>query len=102
MGGGDVKLMAAVGAWAGEQHVIAILLASALAGGALAIVYMIAEGAVMRTLRNTLILVQHHATSGLRPHPDINVQESGTTSVPFGIAIAVGTLFCVGSALLRR
>ncbi len=102
MGGGDMKLMAAVGAWAGVQQVTPILLAAALAGGVLAIGYMIADGTVGRTLSNSIILVRHHLTSGLRPHPQINVQESGTTRVPFGIAIAIGTLFCAGSALLRR
>ena len=102
MGGGDVKLMAAVGAWAGMNQVVPILLAAALAGGVLAIVYMIADGNVSRTLRNSIVLLHHHLTFGLVPHPQINVQESGTTRVPFGIAIAMGTLFCAGSALLRR
>lgn len=102
MGGGDVKLMAAVGAWAGVKQVTPILLAAALAGGVLAVVYMIADGTVGRTLRNTMTLVQHHLTLGFRSHPQINVQNSGTTRVPFGIAIAAGTLVCAGSVLLRR
>jgi prepilin peptidase CpaA len=102
MGGGDVKLMAAVGAWAGLNQAVPILLAAALAGGVLAIVYMIANRSVGRTLLNSVVLVRHHLTFGLSPHPQINVQESGTTRVPFGIAIAMGTLFCAGSALLRR
>ena len=102
MGGGDVKLMAAAGAWAGVQQVTPILLAAALAGGVLAVFYMIADGTVGRTFCNSLIVVRHHLTSGLRPHPQINVRESGTTRVPFGIAIAIGTLFCAGSTLLRR
>ena len=102
MGGGDVKLMAAVGAWVGVGQVTPILLASALAGGVLAILYMIAYGTILRTLRNTLILAQHHLTSGLTPHPELNIQESGTTRVPFGVAIAAGTLFCAASALFRR
>ncbi len=102
MGGGDVKLMAAVGAWVGMNQVVPILLAAALAGRVLAIVYMIADGSVGRTLRNSIVLLHHHLTFGLVPHPQINVQESGTTRVPFGIAIAMGTLFCAGSALLRR
>jgi prepilin peptidase CpaA len=102
MGGGDVKLMAAVGAWAGVKQVTPILLAAALSGGVLALIYMIADGSVSRTLRNCATLVRHHFRFGPRPHPQINVQESGTTRVPFGVAIAVGTLFCAGSALLRR
>jgi prepilin peptidase CpaA len=102
MGGGDVKLMAAVGAWAGVGQVTPILLVAALAGGVLAIAYMIVDGTVLRTLRNTIVLAQHHLTAGLRPHPELNIQESGTTRVPFGVAIAAGTLFCAVSALLRR
>lgn len=102
MGGGDVKLMAAVGAWVGVGEVAPILLVAALAGGVLAIVYMIANGTVVRTLRNSVILMQHHVTSGLQPHPQLNIQESGTTRVPFGVAIAAGTVFCAVSAFLRR
>jgi prepilin peptidase CpaA len=102
MGGGDVKLMAAVGTWAGVQQVTPILLAAALAGGVLAVIYMFAYGTVSRTFRNSLVLLHHHVTSGLQPHPELNVQKSGTTRVPFGVAIAAGTLFCAASALLRR
>jgi len=102
MGGGDVKLMAAVGAWVGIKYVTPVLLGAGLAGGILAIAYMVADGTVTRTIRNTVILVRHHLTLGLQPHSQIHVQNSSTTRVPFGIAIAMGTLFCAGSALLRR
>src|ERR1700732_3186683 len=37
MGGGDVKLMAAVGAWAGSSQVMSILASSAVAGCILAV-----------------------------------------------------------------
>ncbi len=102
MGGGDVKLMAAIGAWVGVGQVTPILLAAALAGGVLAIIYMVADGSVLRTLRNTVVLAQHHLASGFHPHPELNIQESGTTRVPFGVAIAAGTVFCAASALLGR
>ena len=102
MGGGDVKLMAAVGAWAGVGQVIPVLVAAAIAGGFLAVYYLIARGSVTRTLRNTVELVRHHVTSGISPHSAINVEQSGLTRVPFGLAIAMGTLFCAGSAFLRR
>src|SRR4051794_16289423 len=44
IGGGDVKLAAAVGAWVGLAHLVWFVLASALAGGVVAaVVYMFAS-----------------------------------------------------------
>jgi prepilin peptidase CpaA len=102
MGGGDVKLTAAVGAWVGTGQVIPVLIAAAIAGGILAIFSIVVNRNIGRTLRNTVALLRHHLTFGLRPHSQINIQESNSARVPFGIAIALGTLFCAGSAFLRR
>ena len=102
MGGGDVKLMAAVGAWAGNVWVIAILIAAAIAGGALAVFYIVSRKQLRQTLQNTGELLQHHMTSGLRPHPVLNVQDPSTMRVPYGLAIALGTLYCVGNAFWWR
>ncbi len=102
MGGGDVKLMAAVGSWAGDVRVLAILIAAAIAGGVLAVLYMVSRKQVWLTLRNTGELLQHHMTSGLQPHPVLNVREPSTMRVPYGVAIAMGTLYCVGNAFWWR
>ncbi len=90
MGGGDVKLMAAVGAWVGGTHVATLLVTAALAGGVLAMGRMILSQAVGQTLRNTIRLVYFRLTSGLQPHPELNV------------AIAVGALSCAGNAIWWR
>ena len=102
MGGGDVKLMASVAAWAGAGQVVTILLASAIAGGALAIAYMIAGRRVWRTLLNTMQLAGHHLSSGLQPHPSLNIQEQDATRAPFGVAVGMGTVFCACNALWWR
>lgn len=102
MGGGDVKLMASVGAWAGSQQVLAVLVAAALAGGALAIVYMLFGQGIRRTFWNLLDLIRFRLTSGLSPHPWLNVRQAGGLRVPFGVAIAMGTLFCAGNAIWWR
>ena len=102
MGGGDLKLMAAVGAWAGSEHVIPVLVATGLAGGLLAVVYMICGGAVRRSLWNVPELIRFRLISGFQPHPFLSVREAGTLRVPFGIAIAMGTLFCAGNAIWWR
>ncbi len=102
MGGGDMKLMAAVGAWVGSRHVMTLILASALAGGVLAIGRIIFRNAVGQTVRNTMFLMIYRFTSGLQPHPEMNVDNSSSQRLPYGVAIAVGTLVCAGNAIRRR
>ena len=96
MGGGDVKLMAAVGAWAGTAQTVVVLIAAAIAGGVLAVGFMVFHRQVRLTLRNTVELIRHHLTSGFQPHPLLNIREPGTLRVPYGLAIAMGTLYCLG------
>jgi prepilin peptidase CpaA len=102
MGGGDMKLMAAVGAWVGSAQVVAILLTAALAGGVLAVVYIIFGKGIRRTLWNLMELIRFRLTSGLQPHPVLNVRESGSQRVPFGVAIAMATVYCAGNAIWWR
>jgi prepilin peptidase CpaA len=102
MGGGDVKLMAAVGAWAGPSHALVILVAVSIAGGVLALLYMIFGKLVVKTLRNTLALFRHHLTSGFRAHAVLNIEQPASTRLPYGVAIAVGTLYCAASVLWWR
>jgi prepilin peptidase CpaA len=102
MGGGDMKLMAAMGAWVGSTQVVTLILTAALAGGVLAIARMIFSNMVGQTIRNTVQLVCYRLTSGLQPHPELNVQSPGSKRVPFGVAIAAGALFCAGNAVWWR
>ena len=102
MGGGDVKLMAAVGAWAGGSQTVVVLIASAIAGGILSVGYMIFYRRVRMTLLNVMELVRHHLTSGIRPHPIMNIREGGALRIPYGLAVAIGTLFCLGYTFLGR
>ncbi|SOZ15390.1 conserved membrane hypothetical protein [Cupriavidus taiwanensis] len=80
MAAGDVKLMAAVGAWLGPAMAFEIALMAFLLGGAwaLALVYWFRSGALV--LRNVWGIVR------ARP----GVQSVG--SLPYGVAIAAGTL----------
>lgn len=102
MGGGDVKLMASVGAWAGSSQILSVLLAAAMAGGVLAIIYLLFGQGIRKTFCNLVELIRFRLTTGLSPHPVLNVQEGKRMHVPFGVAIAVGTLFCAGNAIWWR
>ena len=102
MGGGDMKLMAAVGAWVGSDEVGMLLIAAALAGGVLALGRIIFRNLLGETFKNTLRLIFFRFTSGMQPHPELNVQAPQSQRVPFGVAIAVGALSCASNAIWWR
>ena len=85
LGGGDVKLLAAIGLWSGFAQLPLLLMGTALAGGALAIAYL-------SPLHNLLPLRSGSAavSGDLRSR----LQEP----IPFGIAIAFGGM-CVALSL---
>ena len=100
MGGGDVKLIAAVGACAGLSHLAAILITTALAGGAIAMLLAVATGRLPQTLANVFKLLAHHGTSGLQPHPDLNLANAQSPRLPYGVAIATGTVMAASAVWL--
>ena len=90
MGAGDVKLMAATGCIAGLPNVAYLLALTAIAGGVMAVVLALVRGRLKETLSNVFALTKHHRESGLTPHPEINVLNSSTLRLPYGLAIAAG------------
>ena len=101
MGAGDVKLMTAVGVWSGLHHLAAVMIATALAGGVLALGLIVFHKQASRTLRNLGALFRFHILSGLTPHPEINLQNPQALRVPYALAIAAGTIYVHGISLMR-
>ena len=101
MGGGDVKLITAVGCWVGVRPLFAILLVTALVGGLLAVGYMLAHRRIARTLRNVATLLRFHLVFGIQPHPEISLVNPKAIRIPYAVAIAAGTLYAFGTTLFR-
>jgi prepilin peptidase CpaA len=100
VGGGDVKLLAAVGAFLGPTAFIVALLATAIAGGAMSLAWAIRRGVILPVLFSTGGLLKYVITFG--HGGERTTRESpGAVSVPYAIAIAAGTLFALwyGTAL---
>lgn len=94
MGAGDVKLVAMVGAFLGPGDTFYAMLASMIAGGALAIGYVLAKGVATRMLRNLSTLFQLGFLSviaGTAPNLQIDASQSAG-KLPYGVAIAAGTI----------
>jgi prepilin peptidase CpaA len=101
MGAGDVKLMTAIGIWAGLRHLVVILMVTAIAGGILALGYMIARRRGLSTFRNLGTLLRFHVVVGLAPHPEINLENPQAIRIPYALAIAAGTFYAYGTMFLR-
>jgi prepilin peptidase CpaA len=93
MGAGDVKLMAAIGSLVGPRHGVVVLLATAICGGVMAIVYALYRGRMWATIKNVGSVLRFHAWAGLQAHPDLNLDNPKTLRMPYGLAIAAGTLY---------
>lgn len=93
MGGGDVKLMAAVGAWLGVDDLFGAFLFTCLAGGVYALLVLARHRRLPRVLRNiwgTFFVLA--ATHRFEYAP---VPEPAGPRLPrlcYGVAIAAGTL----------
>jgi prepilin peptidase CpaA len=94
VGGGDAKLLIAVGAFLGPKGFIVALLATAIAGGIMAATYATQRGVILPALLNTRGLLTWVVTGGRRGERT-TLQMEGAVSVPYGVAIAVGTLFAL-------
>ena len=92
MGGGDVKLLGAVGAWLGPMGVLYAGLYSVLAGGVLALVIGGMHGYLGKAFSNIWGLLGVWRTAGIQPLPGLTIEDSVGPLLAYGVAIAAGTL----------
>jgi prepilin peptidase CpaA len=92
IGGGDVKLLAAVGAFFGFPRVISALALMAVLGGAFALISMVRRGLLPLLIFNTVDLVKSWRSLG-RVGQLRTLESPGALTIPYGVPIAVGTLF---------
>jgi prepilin peptidase CpaA len=96
MGAGDVKALAALGAWLGPQLTVVLFCYMGVAGGVMALGYMAWQGILWQKIKYgwafllNLILCQPDGVP--RPSSPARLTEG----IPYGIAIAVGMIVLVG------
>jgi prepilin peptidase CpaA len=92
MGMGDVKLCAAIGAWIGPAQLVTALVVTGIAGGVMALCWAIAGGFLGDLFNGTGDLIFGLKERGLRPHPELVLDNPRTRKMPYAPAIAIGTL----------
>lgn len=92
MGMGDVKLCAAIGAWIGPSQMVVALVVTGFAGGIMALCWAAAGGFLGDLFKNTGNLIVGFKERGLRPHPELVLDNPLARKMPYAPAIAIGTL----------
>jgi prepilin peptidase CpaA len=98
MGGGDVKLLAAVGAWLGPTQVAVAALATSVAGGVIAIVVALGYGYLKQAFSNLYLLLLHFHVVGVRPLEQVTLHGTKGPRLAYAIPIAIGTVVTIWRA----
>lgn len=97
IGGGDAKLMAAVGALTDWRFVLAAMFAAFVVAAVMAIGVMIARRRVRRTLRRIAVALYTAAMPRMKA---IDPSGEDSPKIPFGLALCIGTALVLVDALL--
>ena len=92
MGGGDLKLLAAIGAFFGAWGFLTTLLCSLVLGGACAVAVLAWRGELLRALWSMIAFAVTAPLPGVRTAP---LQPGAALRIPFGAPIGVAMLLQV-------
>lgn len=92
MGGGDVKLLTAVAAFASMPATFEVMFWTAMFGGVMAVLLMLFKGQLGRLFSNTSELLEHNFKNGLKPHPEMNLKNPAMVKLPYAVPIAAACL----------
>ena len=92
MGAGDVKLLAAFGAWLGPWNVLQTALAAGVIGGVLALGLALGRSYMTQALTNMWSLLLFWRSEGLRPHPTLTLDSHDGPRLAYAIPISIGAI----------
>ncbi len=98
MGAGDVKLMAAIGAWLGMPLTLCVFIASAIAGGIYAVVLMLLMSGVEGMMTEMYIMIHRMKTFSRHLIPDTRIEtevrrdDRRKRLIPYAMMVSVGVV----------
>lgn len=107
MGGGDVKLMAGIGAWLGAPATLMVLAVACVAAGICAVILMFVHGRARDTWLNFRIMWHRIASIGRHFAADDAMEQELSRSenrgrvIPFGAMVAIGVAVVFAQAYFR-
>lgn len=91
VGGGDGKLLIGVGAFLGHEKFVGALLLIAVLGGLLGVAEAVRRGVILPSLLHAVGMMRRWVTFGRRGETR-TLETPGAITVPYGLAIAAGTI----------
>lgn len=95
LGGGDVKLIAALGAWLGPANAMWLGLYAGVAGLVMALVVAVYSGYLRNALSNVWFLFQHWTVNGIRPLEDVSLEGSSGPRLAYALPIFAGLVMAI-------
>jgi prepilin peptidase CpaA len=95
MGAGDVKLLAAFGAWLGPKGALWTAIWASLVGGVLALVVGAWRGYLAKALRNLAAMIGVWRVAGVSKIPGMTLAESAGPRLAYAVPIGVGALLAL-------
>jgi prepilin peptidase CpaA len=90
MGAGDVKLLAALGAWLGPAETLWLGIYTNVAAGLMALAVALIHGYLGQAWNNVWLLLSHWRVVGLRPLPEITLSGSRGPRLAYAAPILAG------------
>jgi prepilin peptidase CpaA len=92
MGAGDVKLIAALGAWLGPGPAVWVALFSLIAGGVLGLAVAVAYGYLTQAIANISWMFQFWRSEGPRPVPQVTLATHRGPRLAYAIPVFAGLM----------
>ena len=93
MGAGDVKLLAAIGASWDQAMPSSCFWPPRFAVECWPLFMQFTVGASVQLSGTSASVLQFHSSSGMQAHPELNLDNPSALRMPYGLAIAAGTLY---------
>jgi prepilin peptidase CpaA len=95
LGAGDVKLLAAFGAWLGPTGALWAAFWAALVGGVLALAVAAAHGYLSQAFRNLAALARTWRVLGPTPIPGLTLQDARGPRLAYAVPVSAGALLAL-------
>lgn len=92
MGAGDVKLLAAVGAWLGPSAAVWVALYSAIAGGAMGLIVSLWSGYLTQAIVNIFWIFRFWRIEGPRPVPELTLATHQGPRLAYAVPVFTGLM----------
>jgi len=95
MGAGDVKLLAALGAWLGPAGAVWVALFASIAGGVMALAVSACTGYLKQAFTNLWCLLMDWRTAGPRPVPELTLSSNRGPRLAYAVPVLAGLVFAL-------